>query len=101
MPRIGESELAMARELISLAQQQGVDLASMYNSGTFIHDGRIIWFWQKNDVLHYSLQGKIGVLPQRYKASMSVYECFSGNVGRSRHTGKFEAGLRVSECMVD
>jgi hypothetical protein len=68
-----ESELMMARELISLAQQQGIDLASLYNSGTFFHDGRIIWFWRKSDTIHYSLQGPVGVLPQRYKASASAF----------------------------
>jgi hypothetical protein len=73
MESAAASELAMARELISLAQQQGVDLASLYNSGTFLHDGRIIWFWRKNDVIHYSLQGRISVLPQRYKASASAF----------------------------
>ena len=74
MESAAASELAMARELISLAQQQEVDLASMYNSGTFLHDGRIIWFWRKNDVIHYSLQGPVRMLPERYKASASAFQ---------------------------
>ncbi len=68
-----ESERTIAREFISLAQQQGVDLASMYNSGTFLHASRIIWFWRKNDVIQYSLQGKIDALPEKYKASASAF----------------------------
>jgi hypothetical protein len=62
-----------ARELISRAAQQGVDLAPLYDSGTFLHEGRIIWFWRKGGVIHYSLQGKIEVLPREYQASATAF----------------------------
>ncbi len=68
-----ESELTMARQLISLAQRQGVDLASMYDSGTFLHDGRIIWFWRKEGKVHYSIQGPVEILPERYQAAASHF----------------------------
>jgi hypothetical protein len=64
---------ATARELISLAAQQGVDLAPLYDSGTFLHDGRIIWFWRKGGIIHYSLQGKVEVLPRKYQASAGAF----------------------------
>ena len=42
-------------------------------SGTFFNDGRIIWFWRKSDTIQYSLQGQVGLLPQRYMASASPF----------------------------
>jgi hypothetical protein len=68
-----ESMQATSQELISLAQRQGIDVGSMHNSGTFFHNARIIWFWRKGGVIHYSLQGKIDVLPQEFKASASAF----------------------------
>ena len=68
-----ESMQATSRELISLAQQQGVDISSMHNSGTFFHNARIIWFWRKSGVIHYSLQGKIEDVPKEYEASASAF----------------------------
>jgi hypothetical protein len=64
---------ATVRELISLAAQQGVDLAPLYDSGTFLHDSRIIWFWRKGTVIHYSLQGIVEVLPREYQASAGAF----------------------------
>jgi hypothetical protein len=63
---------ATARELIALASRQGVDVASMHQSGSFLHDARIIWFWRKNGVIHYSMQGKVEVLPNVFQASASA-----------------------------
>jgi hypothetical protein len=68
-----ESEVTIARELISLGQQREMDLAPMYNSGTFLHDARIIWFWRMDGVIQYSLQGRVNVLPKRYKASAGAF----------------------------
>ena len=68
-----ESMQATAQELISLAAQQGVDLVPLYDSGTFLHDDRIIWFWRKSGVVHYSLQGKVEVLPLKYQASADAF----------------------------
>jgi hypothetical protein len=64
---------ATAQELISLASQQGTDLATIYGNGTFFHDARIIWFWRKSGVIHYSLQGGIQLLPREFQASVSSF----------------------------
>ena len=68
-----ESMQATSRELNSLASRHGIDLAPMYDSGTFLHAARIAWFWRKNGAVHYSLQGKIDVLPRRYRASSGAF----------------------------
>ncbi len=64
---------ATAGELTSLAAQRGIDLAPLYASGSYLDDGRVIWFWRKDDVIHYSLQGKIDVLPRAYEASARAF----------------------------
>jgi hypothetical protein len=68
-----ESMQATSRELYSLASRHGIDLGRMYDSGTFLRDARVAWFWRKNGAVHYSLQGKIEVLPGRYRASLGVF----------------------------
>jgi hypothetical protein len=62
-----ESQLATAQELVALAKQQGVDLSSTCHDWSFFNDGRIIWFWRKDGKIHYSLQGPVESLPDRYK----------------------------------
>jgi hypothetical protein len=76
-----ESMEVTARELLSLAGQHEFDLAPMYGSGTFLRDARIIWFWRKNGIIHYSLQGKVEVLPRAFQASADAFHDMWHEVG--------------------
>lgn len=84
-----ESMQAASRELISLARKQGADVGSIHNSGTFTHDARTIWFWRRNRVLHYSLQGRIDLLPQEYQPSATAFR------GMWDEAGSVEYGASV------
>lgn len=80
-----ENSRAVAQELISLAQQQAVDLTPFCTDDFFQKDQRSIWFWRKDEVpgsgradepdgtLHYSMQGAIAVLPEAMKESASAF----------------------------
>jgi hypothetical protein len=71
-----ENERATARELVSYARQQGVDLEALRNDSMFQRDQRWILLWRKLDglpcsgpvnekegTLHYSMQGTVDRLP--------------------------------------
>jgi len=68
-----ESQQATAGELVSLAGEQGIDLSSVYFGWAFLKEGRFISLWRKGNMVHYSLQGPIKVLPERYRASASAF----------------------------
>jgi hypothetical protein len=68
-----ESQQATARDLITFGQERRIDLLSICYDWAFLNEGRFISLWRKEDRVHYSLQGKIGALPQRFKASACAF----------------------------
>ena len=68
-----ESQQETARELISFSRQRGFDLSSMCYDWAFLNDGRFLSLWRQKGKVHYSLQGKVNVLPERMKASAGVF----------------------------
>lgn len=68
-----ESQHATAQELVAFAKQRGIDLSSICHDFAFFNEGRFLLLWQKEGKIHYSLQGKIDVLPDRLKASADVF----------------------------
>jgi hypothetical protein len=69
-----DNSRAVAQELVSLAQEQGVDLDPLRKDDVFIKDQRWVWFWRKDSLpgtgpadeplgtLHYNMQGTISRL---------------------------------------
>jgi hypothetical protein len=77
---------ATAQELVSFAQQQGIDLEPFSIEGNFEKDQRSVFFWRKDELpysgpagekegtLHYNMQGAISVLPSTLKGSASAFQ---------------------------
>ena len=82
MPR---QQGAVARELLSIAERQGIDLEPFRRDYAFEKSRRSIWFWRKDELpysgpahekigtLHYNMQGAIKVLPHVLKDSASAF----------------------------
>lgn len=81
-----ENSRAVAQELVSIAQKQGVDLEPFRHDDMFLKGGqRWIWFWRKDSMpgtgpaheplgtLHYNMQGTISVIPSRLKESAGAF----------------------------
>jgi hypothetical protein len=68
-----ESQQATARELISLAQQRGIDLSPIGYDWAFLNEGRFLSLWRKEGKIHYNLQGKVDVLPEKMKDSAALF----------------------------
>jgi hypothetical protein len=80
-----ENSRAVARELVSLAKKQGVDLEPLLNDDMFWTERRHVWFWRKDELpysgpvneeigtLHYNMQGAIKLLPNVLKDSASAF----------------------------
>jgi hypothetical protein len=76
---------ATAQEILSFAQQEGIDLRRHWIEGNFQNDRRLIFLWRKDETpssgradevegtLHYNMQGAIAVLPDRLKGSASAF----------------------------
>jgi hypothetical protein len=76
---------ATAQELVSFAQQQGIDLKSLCVEGNFEKDQRWILLWRKDErpysgpagekegTLHYNMQGAISALPRSLKESAGAF----------------------------
>lgn len=76
---------ATAQELVSLAQQQGIDLEPLRIDFTFQKERRWISVWRKDEqpssgpanekegTLVYAMQGAIVVLPSKLKNSASAF----------------------------
>lgn len=92
------NERATAQELLSVAQQKGIDLQSIYKDFVFQKGPRWIFVWRKLDpvpasgradetegTLRYNMQGSIAVLPKALKRSASAFQ------GAWRETGAFES----------
>jgi hypothetical protein len=77
---------ATAQELVSYAQQQGIDLEPFCVDGNFQKDQRSIFLWRKDELpysgpagekegtLHYNMQGAITVLPSSLKGSAGAFQ---------------------------
>jgi hypothetical protein len=80
-----ENSRAIVQELVSLAQEQGVDLEPLRKDDMFIKDRRWIWCWRKDSLpgtgpaseplgtLHYNMQGTVSALPSRLKGSAGAF----------------------------
>jgi hypothetical protein len=80
-----ENSRAIAKEIVSIAKQQGVDLEPLCNGDMFRTDQRFVWFWRKDELpysgpanepigtLHYNMQGAINALPSVLKDSASAF----------------------------
>jgi hypothetical protein len=75
-----ESPLTIYSQMTSLARERGVDIASLCNGHGFWTDSRYISLWRRNGVIHYSLQGSITALPDRFRPSAAE---FHGQYGES------------------
>lgn len=82
-----ENERTTAQELVSFAQQRGLDLEAIRNDSMFQVDRRWVFLWRKQDglpcsgpadeeegVLHYNMQGAISLLPRNLKASAGTFQ---------------------------
>jgi hypothetical protein len=80
-----ENPRAVARELVSIAQRQGIDLEPFRSDYGFQNDRRSVWFWRKDEspwsgpaneaigTLQYNMQGAVDVLPNVLKDSASAF----------------------------
>ena len=82
-----DNERTTAREVVSYAQQRGVDLEPLRNDSTFQKDQRWIFLWRKRNALpcsgpaneqegtlHYNMQGSISVLPSSLRGSAGAFQ---------------------------
>lgn len=81
-----ENMRATAQELITYAQEQGVDLLRFHIEGNLQKDQRWICLWRKDELpysgptdekvgtLHYNLQGAISRLPNSVQQSGSAFQ---------------------------
>ena len=81
-----ENARAVAQELVSYAEQHGVDLKPFRIDGHFQKGRRWIELWRKDELpcsgrtdeeegtLHYSMQGPIDVLPRKLKDSADAFQ---------------------------
>src|SRR5262245_47208430 len=81
-----ENLRATAQELVSFAQEKGVDLEPFCTDGNFQKDRRWIFLWRKDEspssgpageeegTLHYNMQGPIDVLPSKLKNSAGAFQ---------------------------
>jgi hypothetical protein len=81
-----DNERATAEEVVSYAQQRGVDLESLRNDSTFQRGRRWIFLWRKRGALpcsgpadeqegtlHYNMQGSISVLLSSLRGSGGAF----------------------------
>jgi hypothetical protein len=68
-----ESRAATAQELVAIGKQRGVDLSATHDEGAFFTEGRFIQLCRKEGRIHYNMQGRIGILPEKMKASASAF----------------------------
>lgn len=92
-----ENHRSTAQELVSFAQEQGIDLEPFRKDIAFEKGQRYIDFWRKDDfpcsgpaneplgTLHYNMQGAISELPSRLKDSARAFQ------GAWTEAGTFES----------
>lgn len=68
-----ESQVATAQELVAFAKQRGVDLSSISYDWSFLNEGRFIILWRKEGNVLYNMQGPVKILPERLKASATIF----------------------------
>ena len=81
-----ENSRAVAQELVSFAEQQGINLKPLRKDHAFEMDQRYIFLWRKDELpnsgpahekegtLHYNMQGAITVLPTKLKESAIAFQ---------------------------
>jgi hypothetical protein len=91
-----ENLRATAQELVSCAQQQGIDLEPFCKECAFENGQRHIFFWRKDELpgtgpaneplgtLHYNMQGTISVAPSKMKDFTGAFR------GQWSEAGTFE-----------
>ena len=102
-----DNSRAVALELVSIAQKQGIDLEPFRKDDIFIKgDRRWIWFWRKDSMpgtgpaheplgtLHYNMQGTISVVPYKLKESASAFR------GAWSEAGTFENLEQAFELLI-
>jgi len=100
-----ENFRAVARELVSGAQRQGIDLEPFRNDFAFVTDRRFIVLWRKDEqpysgpvnekigTLQYNMQGTIDVVPHVMKESASAFR------GSWFERGTFESIEQAAELV--
>ena len=87
----------LAREMLRLAEQCGVDLAPLYRhtvsagahtQAWFGTDGRFIHLSRADGLVKYYLQGRVTVLPEVFKESASAFRGAYGETGWFRDVGQ-------------
>ena len=68
-----ESAIVTVKELVDFAHLRGLDINSICHTGGFYTPDRYIIFWRKEKCIRYSLQGRILVLPEKYKDSSNSF----------------------------
>lgn len=79
-----ESHAATMQELIAFAKQQGVDLSSIGDDWAFLNEGRFLLLWRKEGRIVYNMQGSVGIVPEKMRASASAFR------GMWHETGSLE-----------
>jgi hypothetical protein len=75
---------AAARELVAFAGRLGIDLSSLCEGFMFARGSRWIDLWFEDDVVRYSLQGRVAVLPSEFEASADLFTGWWNEAGSLR-----------------
>jgi len=79
-----ESMKSTARDVVTAAARQGLNLSHFCCAGTTFYNGRRhIFMWREKDEIRYNLQGRVLVLPAAFKESLSAFR------GHWHETGSF------------
>jgi hypothetical protein len=70
-----------ARELVTYAGQQAVDLEPVLDDIIFQKDGRSVFFWKKDSSVHYNMQGRVKSLPAGFEGSSGAFRGMWHEVG--------------------
>ncbi len=70
-----------ADELLLFSIEQGLDMSEWAQNGTFGDDSRYIYFWRKDDLFHYNMQGKVQDLPREFDDSEDEFSGSYQEVG--------------------
>jgi hypothetical protein len=95
-----DSFRATAQELVSLAQERGIDLEPFRKEFTFQQKRRWIYVWRKDSLpgtgradeplgtLRYNMQGDISILPDLLRGSESAFRGAWSEAGRFENLGQ-------------
>jgi len=99
-----ETEELTSQELIDVGNEQGHDLGQFCYNSTFFKGDRWIYFWRKDDGIHYNLQGKVCRLPEQYENSAHLFTGWwneSGYVKEIHQAVKFLVAWLIDKKEVD